>query len=546
MTSDRSLDIVAVGLGQAGGNLAAEFARRGYRGLALNTARTDLSSLGDGSHTLPDSQRMYIGLEGYDGAGSDVEYGRECIRRHAGPIRDAVRAHAEGADAVVVTAGLGGGTGSSVAELVKLLTELEVPTVVLTTLPHGHESGIAKVNALYGVRDLAETPVDGWVLIDNARLAQLHHGVPMDEYFETINSEIVEPLDLFNRLNDRDSIRAIRTLDGEDFRTLLLTGGVLNYHMQELAELSSEGAVAAVRGALAANPMMPEGFQLSDVSYLGLVIEASERALHESPFSLYEEIAQELKHETGGAAVYLGLYRRPGADGPAAALRLLSSSNALPVSIGAMLSDAEREASSIHDKVQKSVAGLDLGRLEKLHLSRRPQRPSAHAARPIPSPQPAREEAAGSGAQADEEPASSGPGPAARPEPREPRSQVAALRRLVAVGRATESQPEPDPEPALGTDADPAAAQADEASVFRARFERLAQAFREAGHDDKRIYIARELIASQRSGEALERLHAVGAMVRLNSDMFRDALREAAEDSDPHVAVLAKRALKGS
>ena len=43
---DRSLDIAVIGLGQGGGNIAAQFAQFGYRAIALNTALTDLSALG--------------------------------------------------------------------------------------------------------------------------------------------------------------------------------------------------------------------------------------------------------------------------------------------------------------------------------------------------------------------------------------------------------------------------------------------------------------------------------------------------------------------
>jgi cell division protein FtsZ len=214
--SDRSLEIVAIGLGQAGGNIAAEFEKRGYRALAFNTAQTDLSSLGASRTALPEAQRIDIGLEGGDGAGSDADYGRECIAAHADEIRDAVKQHASGADVVVLCAGLGGGTGSCAAEFAATIADLALPIVILTTLPHSYESGIAKVNALCGVRDLAKMPSHGWVLIDNARLSRIHRDAPIDTYFEVINREIVEPLDLFNRLNERDSLQAIRTLDGED------------------------------------------------------------------------------------------------------------------------------------------------------------------------------------------------------------------------------------------------------------------------------------------------------------------------------------------
>ena len=91
MTSaGRALEIVTVGLGQAGGNLAAELARRGYRALAFNTASTDLSALSSSALSLPEEQRCYIGVDGHDGAGSDASYGRQCITVNAAKIRERV------------------------------------------------------------------------------------------------------------------------------------------------------------------------------------------------------------------------------------------------------------------------------------------------------------------------------------------------------------------------------------------------------------------------------------------------------------------------
>ena len=172
--SDRSLDIAVIGLGQGGGNLAAEFARRGYRAMALNTARTDLSALsalGTTTHpALSEAQRLYIGIDGYDGAGADLNYGRQCVTESAERIREAVARHTEGADVVLLAAGLGGGTGSAVSELVRVLESLELPITTLTTLPGDQESGIAKVNAVRAVSDLVKIPDLGLIFADNARL----------------------------------------------------------------------------------------------------------------------------------------------------------------------------------------------------------------------------------------------------------------------------------------------------------------------------------------------------------------------------------------
>src|SRR5262245_21709965 len=110
---DRSLDIAVLGLGQAGGNMAAEFHRRGYRALAFNTVKSDLASL-----ALPEAQRIYIGLESGAGAGSDLEGGRACLTAHSEQIRAAVAGSAASADVVVVAAGLGNGIGSCAPEFV--------------------------------------------------------------------------------------------------------------------------------------------------------------------------------------------------------------------------------------------------------------------------------------------------------------------------------------------------------------------------------------------------------------------------------------------
>ncbi len=516
--SDRSLEIAVLGLGQAGANIAAEFQRRGYRSLAFNTARTDFTSLGA---TLPESQRIHIGLEGSNGAGSDVEHGRECIAANADRIKSLVSEHAALADVVVIAAGLGGGAGSCAADLVELVRELDFPILVLTALPHHHESGINKVNALCAIRDLAQLPGFGWVMIDDAKLARLHHDVPISSYFETINRDIVEPLDTFNRLNDRESIAPIRTLDAEDLRTLLLAGGILNYHSRVLPKLSVDAVLETVRVSLAENPIMPSGSDLANAAYLGIVIEASERALAESPFSLFEEVAEQTKRETGGAAVYLGLYRALGVDDASATVRILSCTPALPSSIGEMMAEAQREAGAIQQKATRHVDGLDLGGLERL--------------RPTPVPHVARSRRGGDAN-------------AAAPAP------VTAKKAARVANEPAPSVAVTEPAPSVASNPPAARAPATQASSrngdsgatlpSRGRYERLANAFREATEDDKRSKIGGELVSALQSNEALERFYAVNAMSRVNPGYFKEALRKAARDADRHVSDLARRALE--
>jgi cell division GTPase FtsZ len=391
--SDRSLDIAVIGLGQGGGNLAAEFARRGYRAMALNTARTDLTALGAANHpTLSEAQRLYIGIDGYDGAGADLNYGRQCVIESAERIREIVARHTEGADVVLLTAGLGGGTGSAVSELVKVLESLELPITALATLPGDQESGIAKVNAVRAVSDLVKIPDLGLIFADNARLSELHGNVTLDEYFERINEIIIDPLDAFNRLNQRPGLHPIRTLDGEDLRTLLMSTGVLNYAEGQLQGLSVEGVTDWVSHSLANSGVMPAGFSMGDIAYLGLVVEASSDLLATTPFTFFNEVSERIKSGTSGAGIYMGVYSNEQMAAHCATLRMLASTPTLPKGIQSIVSAAQREGSALRDKLTRGVANLDLGEIADFDLlpARSGSNPPPGGAAPRRSARPSR------------------------------------------------------------------------------------------------------------------------------------------------------------
>jgi cell division GTPase FtsZ len=391
--SDRSLDIAVIGLGQGGGNLAAEFARRGYRAMALNTARTDLTALGAANHpALSEALRLYIGIDGYDGAGADLNYGRQCVIESAERIREIVARHTEGADVVLLTAGLGGGTGSAVSELVKVLESLELPITALATLPGDQESGIAKVNAVRAVSDLVKIPDLGLIFADNARLSELHGNVTLDEYFERINEIIIDPLDAFNRLNQRPGLHPIRTLDGEDLRTLLMSTGVLNYAEGRLQGLSVEGVTDWVSHSLTNSAVMPAGFSMNDIAYLGLVVEASGELLATTPFTFFNEVSERIKSGTSGAGIYMGVYSNEQMPAHAATLRMLASTPTLPKGIQSIVSAAQREGSALRDKLTRGVASLDLGEIADFDLlpARSGSNPPPGGAAPRRSARPSR------------------------------------------------------------------------------------------------------------------------------------------------------------
>ena len=545
----RALEIAAVGLGQAGGNLAAEFARRGYRALAFNTASSDLSTLSSSGLSLPEEKRVYIGVDGHDGAGSDVSYGRQCITSHAVKIRERVAEHASGADIVLICCGLGGGTGSSVAELVRTLEELSLPTLVLATLPSSHESGIAKVNAVRAVNELVKEHLLGWIFVDNARLAETHGSVSLDRYYAEVNKVVVEPLDAFNHLNERRGVVPIRTLDSEDLRALLLCNGVLNFGHKQMTKLTTEAVIESIREAVQFSTVMPQGFSLESVSSLGLVLEAPDSILSSTPFSFFEQLSEQLKDETGGAAVHLGVYRDNDAD--KATIRLICASATLPEGVREMVGVAKREGAQLRDKLQQTLTGLDLGEIEEYELnrtspgvvrrpriteqppggggggmtSRRPFRPSA----PPQAERTAQAKDKDKDKDKDKEAAKETAVPAAPAIPSIPSITQAQTAAAGATASAAANASNP---PAATLAAD------------RETYDQMVRDYKSASSEDVKKRVVDRLESDRRSENSLVRYYAVRAMTKLDPSLFEDALQAAAQDEDATVRAIAAKALQ--
>jgi hypothetical protein len=228
---------------------------------------------------------------------------------------------------------------------------------------------MAKVNAMRGANALVQMERQSWIFVDNSRLAEAHSDVPMDRYYETINSVIVEPLDALNRINSSSELIPIRTLDGEDFRRLLLAGGVINYASVDLPALEVEAVVKSLGTALQSSSIMPSGYDLEQVATIGIVIQAPDEVLARTPFAFFERLNESVKSTTNGAACYLGVYRNR-TKNSRAALHLICSSQQLPNGIIAMVNDARREGGVLRDKLQQTLAPLDVSELEQFDLFR--------------------------------------------------------------------------------------------------------------------------------------------------------------------------------
>src|SRR6056297_2844249 len=192
------MKVVLIGVGQAGGKVTQALAEFDYemgfdavRGaLAVNTAKADLQNL-ELDTTLIGQDRV----KGH-GVGGDNELGAQIMQESATEVLDEMdgRITTE-AEAVVVVAGLGGGTGSGGAPmLVRELKRIyEMPVYTLGILPGDDEGGLYQANAGRSLKTAARE-ADSLMLVDND--AWRGSGDSVAEGYKRINDAIAQRIGL--------------------------------------------------------------------------------------------------------------------------------------------------------------------------------------------------------------------------------------------------------------------------------------------------------------------------------------------------------------
>ena len=260
------MKVALIGVGQAGGKIAQRIAEFDHRmdfgavqgGLAINTAKPDLQSL--------DLDTVLIGqdrVKGH-GVGGDNELGAEIMEEDAEQVMDALddRITAK-AEAILVVAGLGGGTGSGGAPVLarELRRIYDVPVYVLGILPGRNEGSLYQVNAGRSLKTLTKVS-DSLLLIDND--AWHESGESVSGAFEAINDAIARRLGLLLAAGEVDAGADVAesVVDSSEIINTLRKGGIaaLGYGTAEAGEDGAENVNAVtsvVRRALLTNTSLP-------------------------------------------------------------------------------------------------------------------------------------------------------------------------------------------------------------------------------------------------------------------------------------------------
>ncbi|GMA70453.1 cell division protein FtsZ [Leuconostoc litchii] len=179
--------IKVIGVGGGGSNAVNHMIEEGVSGVEFIVANTDVQAL-DKSKA---DTKIQIGpkLTGGLGAGSNPERGTKAAEESSEAIASAM----SGADMVVITAGMGGGTGNGAAPVVaRIAKEQGALTVAVVTRPFKWEGPKRGRYAAEGLQALSES-VDSLIVITNERLKdRIDLRTPLSEAFKVVDEVVAQ------------------------------------------------------------------------------------------------------------------------------------------------------------------------------------------------------------------------------------------------------------------------------------------------------------------------------------------------------------------
>ena len=229
------MKLATIGVGNAGSKVIdrmVEFEQSTGRDLCrhtlvINTARTDLAK----PENVPEDRRLLIGethqkAKGH-GVGGDAAIGAEVAQTEIDDIRrifDDVEIHE--VDAILVAAGLGGGTGSGAAPVVieELQKMYDEPVYGLGMLPGKYEGGRPALNAARSLQSFVNK-VDNFIAFDND--AWRSRGQTIEEGYEDMNRELATRIVTLLAAGEVDESEVgENAMDSSDIMRTMEVGGV--------------------------------------------------------------------------------------------------------------------------------------------------------------------------------------------------------------------------------------------------------------------------------------------------------------------------------
>ena len=242
------ISMKVIGVGGAGNSVVNRMKASGVEGVSYCCINTDASALANSNA----EEKLQIGerLTKGQGAGSRAELGRMAAEES----KNAITKLFEGVDAVFLTAGMGGGTGTGASPVVAEAAKAAgVLTIGVVSLPFKWEGGRKMRTAEQGVQALLEQ-VDTLFVIPNDNIRKVAaQNVSFANAFAVSDEILIRAVSgIAELLRSTGFIN----LDFADLKTVLRDGGLAHLG---LGEASGKSKVEAAASAIIHSELMDTG-----------------------------------------------------------------------------------------------------------------------------------------------------------------------------------------------------------------------------------------------------------------------------------------------
>ena len=271
---DLAAKILVVGVGGGGNNAVDRMIVSGVTGVDFVCINTDKQQLRNckAEHCIQIGEKLTRGL----GAGADPEKGEKAAEENKDELADVVRDY----DMVIITCGMGGGTGTGAAPVVaQLAKEMGILTVGFVTKPFKFEGKRRMQFAMDGIERLRHN-VDTLIVIPNDKLLGLmDRRASMADAFARTDEVLMQSV---QGITDLINTKGQMNLDFADVQTVMRDKGIAHIGMGTAQ--GEDRCMAAVQQAIQ-SPLLETTIDGADgmiINFSGDVafLEASEAATY--------------------------------------------------------------------------------------------------------------------------------------------------------------------------------------------------------------------------------------------------------------------------
>ena len=210
--------IKVIGVGGGGSNAVENMYNKGIHNVSFVICNTDIQALNHSNIPM----KVQLGetvTEGL-GAGNDPAVAHMAAEESREQIE---RLFNDGTKMAVITAGMGGGTGTGAAPVVaQIAKEMGILTIGIVTIPFKFEMGKKIKQALRGVSEIAKH-VDALLVINNERLLDIYPKLDIEEGFRKVDDVLTTAT---KSIAEIITARGTINLDFRDVKKVLKNGGV--------------------------------------------------------------------------------------------------------------------------------------------------------------------------------------------------------------------------------------------------------------------------------------------------------------------------------